>query len=68
MDFTCKNCKKRLVGCHATCQEYREAKKEWNARTEQIRKEKDLAYMITSYEGRVREKWRKIKHTRGQDR
>lgn len=30
-DFTCKNCQKRYVGCHATCEEYLLARTE-NAR------------------------------------
>lgn len=35
--FPCKNCDKRYVGCHGSCEEYKEAKKKNDKEREEIR-------------------------------
>lgn len=37
----CKNCTKRFVGCHATCEEYIKARKKLDEKNEMIRKAKN---------------------------
>lgn len=65
MDFSCKNCKKQASGCHADCPVYIEEKERLDAEKKKIRKEKALSFLIKSYEGAMREKRRRIQHTRG---
>ena len=65
MDFSCKNCKKRASRCHADCPVYIEEKERLDAEKKKIRKEKALSFLIKSYEGAMREKRRRIQHTRG---
>ena len=35
--FPCKNCEKRYVGCHGSCNEYKEAKEKNDKEKEEIR-------------------------------
>ena len=41
----CKNCKKREVGCHANCEEYKEFRKPFDRASEQRRNDGVLAEM-----------------------
>ena len=51
----CKECEKRMVGCHATCEEYILAKKEHEEAKAEERKRK----VIDSYELEMTRKRRK---------
>ena len=35
-NFSCKNCTKRHVGCHSTCETYHKEKKEYDLREKEI--------------------------------
>lgn len=48
-DYSCKNCEKRFVGCHATCETYNQVKKKREEQAKIIRKEKYIDCMVDSY-------------------
>ena len=48
--MSCKNCTRRQVGCHATCEEYKKEKKERDAVKEKIRKERSKESLAISRE------------------
>lgn len=39
LDNSCRDCKKRKVGCHATCQDYQE----WSAKIRQLHEKERIA-------------------------
>lgn len=39
--MSCKNCKKRQIGCHASCEDYQNEKQEREALKDKIKKEKE---------------------------
>ena len=44
----CHFCKeKRFPGCHSTCPDYADAKKDWDARREAVRKAKDVESIMS---------------------
>lgn len=44
----CKNCNDRKLGCHATCEKYKEYKTKTDEMNRKIRNEKVLNYSSTS--------------------
>ena len=49
MQCNCKYCKKREVGCHGNCEEYKRFYKERREVNEKRRKIKSLIYKACSY-------------------
>lgn len=56
MTRCCKDCPKRDIGCHATCQTYIVAKEQH----EEERKRCKLEREVDNYQYSVQNKWRKI--------
>ncbi len=44
--FSCKDCTKRFVGCHSTCEEYNAQRNTYIEQRDAIRAEKALSYAI----------------------
>lgn len=42
----CKDCEKRTVGCHSTCEEYQEYNKKNEARRKKQRSDNDIAGVL----------------------
>ena len=42
--FTCKNCKDRVIGCHATCETYMKERKKLDRLKVEASKEDDFRY------------------------
>ena len=65
--FPCRNCKKRTVGCHGFCEEYKEAKEVYDKEREEIRylkkRENDArGFVIDTHDRimkRMNQKWYK---------
>lgn len=57
----CYNCDKRSVGCHSSCESYKEYRKKISEKQEAIRKKKDEEEMLTDTRIRSMKKTRKVK-------
>ena len=55
----CKDCTDRHVGCHVTCEKYKEQKAKWDAELDEINKQKLLRYDAISRSREVQDKIRK---------
>lgn len=55
-NYPCQNCKKRHVGCHAGCEEYRAQKTEDDERWKKARTQKISEIIAEDYEIRSRER------------
>ena len=63
--MSCKNCRKRHAGCHATCEEYLEEKKKRDDLKEIIRKERAKEENIIYQEVKRTDRLKKgVKHGR----
>ena len=58
--MSCLNCEKRHVGCHSSCEEYAEFKRNSSEQKEIKRKQKELQNIVYNYvcESRDRQKRR----------
>ena len=58
--MSCLNCEKRHVGCHSSCEEYSEFKRNFSEKKEISRKQKELQSIVSGYvfEARYRKKRR----------
>lgn len=45
----CRNCKDRKVGCHSTCERYKEFTEINEKRKEEIRQDKEINNLINGY-------------------
>ena len=45
----CFNCEKRHVGCHSSCEEYAEFKRNFSEKKEISRKQKELQSIVSGY-------------------
>ena len=45
----CRDCKDREIGCHSTCERYKEFTEVNERRKEEIRKDKEVNNIITGY-------------------
>lgn len=45
----CRNCKDRVLGCHSTCERYKEFAEINEQRKEEIRKDKEVNNVIKGY-------------------
>lgn len=64
--FPCKNCQDRVLGCHGTCQKYKDAKTENIKRSHEIisykKIERDfVGYVINEYDKISKRNYRKNK-------
>ena len=48
MRFTCQGCPERTPGCHDHCEKYKAEKAEYEARKEEINKEKKVRYSVNA--------------------
>lgn len=55
----CKDCDKRQVGCHGSCEEYTEYLAKRRAEWEQIQTERDKDRRLDSYEVRRAQRFRR---------
>ena len=56
MSKVCKGCEKRHVGCHATCEVYRDFREDLEARKDYLAKDKPFI-SLASEKKEAREKW-----------
>lgn len=49
MSNKCYKCTKRTVGCHSTCEDYIEYRKQWDAVTEERDRQRALNDVLKSY-------------------
>lgn len=47
--MSCQNCEKRHIGCHATCEDYKEYLKQNEAKKRKITKEKQTNAIVTGF-------------------
>lgn len=48
--FPCKDCKKRYLGCHDSCEEYQDAKKENEEYKKIVKNKRDAELEVVCYE------------------
>lgn len=51
MNVPCKDCNKRQVGCHSSCEDYKTYKTENNKRNEKIKRERDADLFFLNKRG-----------------
>ena len=47
--FTCKDCKKRWIGCHGSCEEYQKIRREMDQENKRRYQEKESRRMTTKW-------------------
>ena len=57
--MSCLNCEKRHVGCHSSCEEYAEFKRNSSEQKETKRKQKELQNIVSGYVFEARERQRR---------
>lgn len=55
----CKNCSRRVIGCHADCNEYKEWREELTDENENIKKEREKVLNHDAHIRRVQEMLRR---------
>ena len=55
----CLNCEKRHVGCHSSCEEYAEFKRNFSEQKEIKRKQKELQNIVCGYVFESRDRQRR---------
>lgn len=57
MDCGCKDCKERVVGCHATCEQYNAFLKE-NERLKELKRQEKIKDILPLKNNRREKKWK----------
>lgn len=55
--YPCKECTDRVVGCHGTCQKYKDAKAQHKTKFDRIKKAKREEDSVDDYKIRKYEEW-----------